>query len=427
MAYFRGHKPAPPEVRAKLHADALKRHDHRISRLPKATAPAFDCRTAPGYVVLPVDDQGSCGDCFMISALDGCSMAMARAGVLPGTEAGRLSGQYGLDCQGQLGGCNGGDEAQVIDMVKTQGWVLTSAYGPYTASGANCKSISGMATYKISDWGYCTPAQQGGIADTQDMKNCIAQYGPISVAFDASECDSYQMGQTMTGNGQNVDHAVLCIGWDDNHDNGDGTKGAFLGLNQWGNWGGTTTAGDGTFWIKYGADSWGTEAIFIMAGSTPPPPPPPPGPGPGPGPTGNVVVLPVRTLYAHIFGIPVPVTDPGGTFPVVPQSSAHAGVSAIVIPAWLLPVLQALCTNPALATHPVLAMIASVLCPLLPPPATMATAAGATLTLTPFELAVLRFACSFANLVPAPYNQFVIALCSLLPPQTSAFNPCGCK
>jgi hypothetical protein len=266
----RGHVPAPPAVRARLHAEALKRHGNRVAKLPKVTAPTWDCRTAGN--VLPVDDQGSCGDCFGISSADGASMALVKAGLLPlDPVKGRLSGQYGLDFTACFsGGCNGGDEAQVIDYIKTNGMPLTSDYGPYTGAAGTPKDVSGMRMWKIADWGYCTPAQQSGIASTQDIKNCMVQYGPISVAFDASECDSYTWPAVMSGTGTSVDHAVLCIGWDD-------SKQAFLGYNQWGvGWpAGATGANAGCFWIGYGADSWGTEAIFMVGSNLPPPPPPP--------------------------------------------------------------------------------------------------------------------------------------------------------
>jgi hypothetical protein len=271
----RGHKPAPPEVLAKRHADAFARHGHRVKRLPEVTAAAFDCRTM-GWV-LPVNDQGQCGDCFGVSTLDAIAAARAKAGVAKNDESGRLSGQYGLDCGGFDGGCDGGDEAQVFEYAKTHGFPLTSDYAPYTARPGRCKTVDPSKLVKIADWGYCTPAQEQGVAATADVKRCMTQYGPISVAFDAGECDNYVWPRTMTGRGRSVDHAVLCIGWDDAHDNGDGTKGAFLGSNQWGGgWGSR-----GVFWIKYGADSWATEAIWVTAAALPPPPsPPPPGPVP---------------------------------------------------------------------------------------------------------------------------------------------------
>ncbi len=268
----RGHKPAPAHVAAKRHADAFARHGDKMKALPRVSAASFDCRQM-GWV-LPVNDQGQCGDCFGVSTIDGCAMSFVKAGRLPNAESSRWSGQYGLDCGGFQGDCNGGDEAQVFEYAKTNGFPLTSSYGPYTAGVGRCKTVDPAKLLKIADYGYCTPSQEQGVASTDDIKTAMAAHGPISVAFDASECDSYTWPQTMCGTGTGVDHAVLCIGWDDAHDNGDGTKGAFLGLNQWGaSWG-----DKGVFWIKYGADSWGTEAIWVTAGPGPTPPPIPPGP-----------------------------------------------------------------------------------------------------------------------------------------------------
>jgi hypothetical protein len=331
--FFRGHKPASAEVRAKLHADSFKRNGNRVKNFKNVTAPAFDCATAPGYVILPTDDQGSCGDCFGVSTTDGASMSLAKDGII--TIADRLSSQAGLDCGCFQGGCGGGDEAQVIEYIRTTGLPLTKDYGLYTANPGSCKDLSGMKIYKVSNWGYCTPTQQEGVANTQDMKNCIVQYGPISVAFDASECDAYS-GGTMTGNGTIVDHAVLCDGWDDNHDNGDGSKGAFIGRNQWGQassttvafqsqpWGITINGVSGRFWIKYGADSWGTESIWIVSsGPTPPPPvpptPPPPGPMPPVPPTPPVPPGPTPPTPGQTFTVVVPgqlITIPSYTFTV---------------------------------------------------------------------------------------------------------------
>lgn len=283
----RGRVQPHPEVIAKRHTNSLARHGHRIGKLPKVTADKFDCRTAPGFVVLPVDDQGNCGSCYGVSVVGVVSAALARNGLVPSGEAGRLSNQFGLDCGAFEGGCNGGDEAQVFAYMKTHGFPLQSEYGPYRERSGQCKATADLLKrYKPLDWGYCTPAQESGIANTQDIKNCMARYGPISIAFDAGGCNSYQAGQVMTGNGGNVDHAVALIGWDDSK----GTKGAWLMQNQWG-----TSWGDGGLcWIAYGAWSVGTEAIWCSAGDPTPPAPPtppvppmppvPPGPGPAPGP-----------------------------------------------------------------------------------------------------------------------------------------------
>jgi hypothetical protein len=294
----RGRKVDPVKV-AERHAKAKLRHDGRMGQLPKCTLTEFDCRTAFSCV-LPVDDQGQCGDCYGVSSADGCSMALVFAGVLKGgpIEANRLSSQYGLDnSQAFQGGCNGGDEGQVIDFIKTNGFPLTVDYGPYAGSPGSLKPVDPSKLLKIKDWGYCTPNQQQGVASDQDMMNAMVRYGPLSVAFDAGGCDGYQWPQVMAQNGNNVDHAVLCIGW--KTENG---KVIWLGMNQWGNWGGP----GGTFWIQSGAYSWGTEAIWITAGSAPQPIPP------GPIPPVPPLGLPSLTVSGAL---------PAGTYQLAPQGA----------------------------------------------------------------------------------------------------------
>ncbi len=272
--YARGHKPLTAEQSAKMHAERKAILGNHVEKLPKATAPAWDCRTLG--MVLPGNDQGQCGDCFGVSTADAASMALIMAGILPNdTSKGRLSSQYGLDNRDAFqGGCNGGNGTQVIDyMIKSGGWPLTSDYGPYTASPGRLKPLTGMKLYKPVQWGYCTPGQEGGMASVQDIKNCMVKYGVINISFDASGCDSYTWPNVMKGRGNSVDHEVCCVGWDD-------SKNAFLGMNQWGDsWGGP----GGVFWIDYGSYSWGTDAFWVLGSNGPPPPPPPPPPGPTPG------------------------------------------------------------------------------------------------------------------------------------------------
>ncbi len=273
--YSTGRKVNLKEVQNRINA-SLPNHLIRKSILKKAVPDSYDLRTS-AKCILPVDDQGSCGDCFGVSAADGCSMALIQAGLLPFSEDGRLSSQYGLDCGKFEGGCNGGDEGQVIDEIKRNGFPLTKDYGPYRASPGQCKSTASMKFLKIQDYGFCDPSiGAGGVANAQKMMEWMYQTQcPLSVAFDAGGCDGYQWPQVMRGGGNNVDHAVLCIGWKT-----EGGKVIFLGMNQWGSsWGGP----GGTFWIEAGAWSWGTEAMYIVggAGPTPPPPPTPPTPGNG--------------------------------------------------------------------------------------------------------------------------------------------------
>jgi hypothetical protein len=268
-------------------AEALRRHGRHALNLPVTGLTQFDCKVAFGNV-LPYDDQGQCGDCFGVSSADLCSMALIKAGLLPlDTTKGRLSSQYGLDNrQAFQGGCNGGDEGQVIDFIKTTGFPLTSDYGPYQASPGYLKPISGMQIYKVADYGACDPSKPNGIADYQLMKNCMVQYGPLSVALDASCLNNYSSISTVIkGSGGNVDHAIGSDAFDDSKGslsvavNPDGgkqirglTAGALRGYNQWGQWGDPSDYNH--FWIEAGAYSFGTEAMWIDGGAPNIPPQP---------------------------------------------------------------------------------------------------------------------------------------------------------
>lgn len=263
VKHGRGYVAPPKAVLDARHAAAKARHGLRMKALPKAAAPAFDCRTL-GYVP-PIKDQGPCGSCYQFSGADTCEMSFMRAGSMP-VASGGLAEQYGMDCH-NWGGCNGGDEAQVIDWCKTNGIPSTADYGPYYATSGNCQLKPGTKLWQISDWGYCRADQGGGVASVGEIKNAISTYGPVSVAVDASGFDSYS-GGVMTGVGHQIDHAVIIVGWDD----AKGPNGAWIVRNQWG----TGWGEKGYAWIAYGAYDIGTEAIWVTSTAIPPPPPPGP-------------------------------------------------------------------------------------------------------------------------------------------------------
>ncbi len=277
VKYGRGYVRPPAAVRAKALARDIQRNGHRVKALPNTTAAQFDCATAFGNVP-PIKDQGQCGSCFVFSGTDTAEMALMKGGVIT-VSGGGLAEQFIMDCHRDLGGCDGGWETDVLDVAMQTGIPLTSDYGPYKASSGACKG--GAKLYKIAAWGYCDTANADGVAQTQLIKNAMAQYGPISVAVDASQFDSYN-GGVLGGTGHSINHAVILVGWDDSK----GAKGAWKLRNQWGvGWG-----IQGYMWIEYGAFDIGTDAAWASAGALPPVPPVPPVP-PTPGVTITSIVV----------------------------------------------------------------------------------------------------------------------------------------
>jgi C1A family cysteine protease len=266
--YFKGRTIRDPAAHKAAVAQNLATHANRRKALPHATAASFDCRTL-GWVV-PVDSQMSCGSCWAFSGTEvvDCCYLKTWGSLSPGP----FSKQYTLDC-GQNGGCNGDDNTNVLAWAKEKGLPNKDAYGPYTASPGQCKG--GLPLFKIQDWMYLDGQ---GVGDTQKIKDGMVAYGPVGCAVAAGGSQFWNDGMgTDTGRSNNIDHDVLLVGWDDIHDNGDGSKGAWIMQNSWGtDWGSMK----GCAWMKYGSDSIGTEPVVAIAPPPPgPPPPPPPAPG----------------------------------------------------------------------------------------------------------------------------------------------------
>lgn len=248
-------------------------------------------------------------NCWCFSGTGVAESALIKAGQLKNDGSGALSEQYTLDC-GKNGGCDGDDNTTVLAWAKTTGLPLTSDYGPYTGTAGTCNYKPSMKLYLIQDTGYVGPSD--GVTDTQLIKDAMQKYGPLGCAVAAGGTDFWDSGKgTDTGTSTEIDHDVILVAWDDTHDNGDGTKGAFVMRNSWGtSWGDVcansanpnpTEAGYG--WMKYKADSIGTSAVWAVATGGPVPPPAPL----------TVEISPQTTTPGGTVSWPNPVS--GGTAP----------------------------------------------------------------------------------------------------------------
>lgn len=295
-AHPRGHKHPTRQVLRLMYELSNLKHRAFKAAVPNVTLASYDARTQTLNCVPPVGDQSSCGDCY---AWSGCKVADAcliTNGILP--PGSMLAVSYFLDCQ-NVGGCDGGDEYQVAQIIQHTGAPTLAAYGGDGVNPGKCKSTTGMTLYKVDS--IVMVGSQQGVAATQDIKNYIYQSGYVSVAAAAgSDWDNASATTTITGHSTGVNHAIGLVGWDDAHDNGDGSKGAWIMQNNWGlEW-----AMQGYAWIKYGADEIGTEAFVCMNASqpvrafppvtpvppTPVPVPPGPTPVPVPGTVGTVTI-----------------------------------------------------------------------------------------------------------------------------------------
>merc|ERR1719253_268925 len=170
-------------------------------------------------VVTKVKDQGSCGSCWAFSITEEVESSMAIAGKgLP-----VLAPQQVVSCDGNDGGCDGGDLPSAYKYISKAGGIVAESAYPYTSgdSGRNgkCKSVSNFkGTVKSKSW--ATPPCTGGSCSSQDettLKKNIASYGPAAICLNANDkWQSYRSGIIKSGcpgKYYDVDHCVQLVGY----------------------------------------------------------------------------------------------------------------------------------------------------------------------------------------------------------------------
>lgn len=249
--YARGHVRRPDKDHLQA-VSAMQFGRHLQAMLADPMPAAYSAKA----FYSPVKNQKQCGSCWDFSGVAMIEAAFAAAG-MPGLV---LSEEYVLSCQ-RNGGCNGDDNTTVLDIAKSTGLPLTSDYGPYTAQRGTCNYKPGMKMFKIDSWGFANASGDTGqnVTPEADIKATLFRYKNIGNAVAAGGDQFWNTGTgTGTGRSNSIDHDINIVGWDDDHDNGDGTKGAWEVRNSW-----DVTWGNGGYaWIKYGAYSVGTEAVF---------------------------------------------------------------------------------------------------------------------------------------------------------------------
>lgn len=272
-----GYRPSTPEVRRKMHAAAFQRHQGRQAMLAQNTTlpPAFDCRSQNW--VPPIGDQGSCGSCYLYSTTETITASFIKAGYAKNDGSFLLSVQFGMDCHPEFGGCNGGNGTEVIDYYVKHGGLpaekyvdasgkTVNDYPPYEARSRQCRKVPGAKMWVPANWGFCTSDQSDRKPTLDEIKTAMVTYGVINIAIDAGGQFGNGTG-TITSLGNNIDHEIECVAYDDSKDGG-----AFLLRNQWS----TDWGNQGYRWCTYKAATHIVDWFWVSASPLPPPPPPPP-------------------------------------------------------------------------------------------------------------------------------------------------------
>ena len=209
----------------------------------------------------PVKDQRSCGSCWAFATVGVLeSQLKIKDGVTKD-----LSEQYLLSCNSDSWTCSGGWWAHDYHQWKVPsgepgaGAVYEGNF-PYVGNMALCNPPH-THNEKITSWQYVGGDES--IPSVAAIKQAIYDHGPVGVAVCAGgNMQNYGGGIFRTADTclQDVNHAVVLVGWDD-------TDGAWYLKNSWGTGWGESIPGSGTkgyMRIQYGVAMVGFSANYVV-------------------------------------------------------------------------------------------------------------------------------------------------------------------
>ena len=158
-------------------------------------------------IVTGIKNQGKCGSCWAFSA----------TGSLEGQHANKtghlvsLSEQNLVDCEREDDGCKGGTMIHAFEYIKKNGGIDTEESYPYVAKNEKCHFKKDDVGATVT--GYVKIKKES----CQDLKDAVANVGPISVAMDASHISFqlYNKGiyDPKKCSKTKLDHGVLVVGY----------------------------------------------------------------------------------------------------------------------------------------------------------------------------------------------------------------------
>jgi len=223
-----------------------RRKKQRLFQLPSGfTIPTdFDWRTKGA--VTDVYDQGMCGSCWAFSATE----TVESQWFLAGHTIVDLSVQQIVDCDKGRGdeGCNGGDTPTAYQYVMSAGGMDSDQDYPYTGEDDQCAFDPKKEVAHISNWFYATTDK-----NEIEMQEVLVAKGPLSICVDAATWQFYVGGVVSHWCGEDLDHCVQIVGFQ-NYTTWDfAVKQIWLVRNSWGaDWG-----EDGYIYIERGGDLCG--------------------------------------------------------------------------------------------------------------------------------------------------------------------------
>lgn len=206
-------------------------------------AKSFDWRKHG--VVGPVRHQGTCGSCYMFSAMSSFESNYN----LFFNQSIDLSEQHFLECGG-TGECKGGWYGTVFQKMQKTGAVDEEVL-PYSGSVKSCR-VKSSGKYFAFETG--NVGQYLQIPTVQEIKEAICEHGVLSSSVYATRMFTAYAGGIFDEHPdvKATNHAINIIGWDEN------TK-TWLIRNSWGSqWG-----EDGYMRIEYNSNNVGLGTVWV--------------------------------------------------------------------------------------------------------------------------------------------------------------------
>jgi len=236
----------------------------------------LDWRNVSGVNYMnPVMNQGACGSCYAVAAMDAFAVRLDYAKVQASkydellqypSRLTKFSAQDVLSCSSQNQGCDGGYGFLMSKWSEDVG-LVPDRCAPFTDADAACTSLKlqgcnmGGTRYRAANHRYVGGFY--GASDENSIRAELVKNGPVVMSFEPKEDFMYYKdGIYKSGPNkihqewEQVDHAVLLIGY------GVEKEQAYWTLqNSWGDdWG-----EDGYFRMARGIDESGCESIVVAA------------------------------------------------------------------------------------------------------------------------------------------------------------------